>query len=232
MICLVAFGARKPWWNVLFVMAFRPVRVYGATLDPKKTWILVTEELCGCRPRDFAKNSLFIEFPQEVHHIPRTSLTEWREGTQRPLVIDKVLKQPPNVYVCSPFGLFAGMLRLRSMPSNGFRESAMMNRAIDVLNNLDVFGAELQQQRPQKQQQQQTSKLTVEKESDPIDDLESDELNNLKLKISKLVEELRRFENISSESNLDDPRSIPLKKRAAAQRPRQIFTNLNDVCNK
>lgn len=197
-------------------MAFAPTRVHGSTLDAQKTWILLKEDMCGCRPRDFASKQIFKEFPEEIQYIPRTSLTEWREEGQRPLLVPAVLKQPHKVYVCSTFGFFAGMLRLREFPSNGFLNSDMMKKAIEALNTIDIFGAK------------PTTQPTTNTDSNI--DVNTDKVNQLKLKISKLEDELREYKNYL----FDDQRipSKPLKKREAAQRSRLMFTHLNDVCNK
>lgn len=97
--------------------AFRATRVYGPSLDPQKTWILLTKELCGSRPRYFAKNYIFTRFSGEIIYVSRKELCVWRNGAKHPLQVGQMdgnavyLKQPPNVYVTSPFGLFAGILR-------------------------------------------------------------------------------------------------------------------------
>lgn len=96
------------------VPAFRAsslIRVSGRFLDIHKQWYLLTKEICGMRPADFAKTELFTKiFPDEIQRI------EWREVQPAKSYSTSNARQPSIVSVISSFGLCAGLLHQKVIP--------------------------------------------------------------------------------------------------------------------
>ena len=45
-----------------------PMRVTSSALDPRRHWYVVSKDLCGSRPKEFAKGEVFRHFPDEICH--------------------------------------------------------------------------------------------------------------------------------------------------------------------
>ena len=43
-----------------------PMRVTSSALDPRRHWYVVTKDLCGSRPKEFAKGEVF---PDEIQSV-------------------------------------------------------------------------------------------------------------------------------------------------------------------
>ena len=46
-----------------------PMRVTSSALDPRRHWYVVTKDLCGSRPKEFAKGEVFRHFPGEIQSV-------------------------------------------------------------------------------------------------------------------------------------------------------------------
>lgn len=93
------------------------MRVTSSALDPRRHWYVVTKDLCGSRPKEFAKGEVFRYFPGEIQSVdPRHLRPSSREGDLN--------KQPSYLLVASSFGLCAGLLRQREFAEGGFVRSA------------------------------------------------------------------------------------------------------------
>jgi len=60
------------------------IRVSSRSLDPHKQWYVLTIEMCGMRPADFAKMELFTKiFPDEKQRVQGWELKPAKSLTQR-----------------------------------------------------------------------------------------------------------------------------------------------------
>ena len=81
-----------------------PMRVTSSALDPRRHRYVVTKDLCGSRPKDFAKGEVFRHFPDEIESVnPRHLKPAAGEGDLN--------RKLCYLFVVSSFGLCAGLLR-------------------------------------------------------------------------------------------------------------------------
>ena len=116
------------------------IRVSSGSLDPHKQWYLLTKEICGMRPADFAKTELFTKiFPDEIQRI------EWREVQPAKSYSTSNARQPSIVSVISSFGLCAGLLRQKVISPYGLIKSPAFEPVQRLVNTLTLDEAEPQQ---------------------------------------------------------------------------------------
>ena len=109
----------------------RLARVTSTSLDVHKNWYVLTKELCGgTRPVDFLKNGVFKIFPDEVKVIASREL--------EPANSARWNRQPRNLCVASSFGLCAGLLRQREIPSDGLINSPFFQSVVRILNSMTL----------------------------------------------------------------------------------------------
>ncbi|XP_031573731.1 uncharacterized protein LOC116307600 [Actinia tenebrosa] len=212
--------------------AFRPIQVHGASLDPDKQWFFLEKEVCGVRPRDYAKNYIFTRFPSEIQYIQRKELYVRRNGDTRTLEVSNCQKQPSHVYVTSTFGLLVGILRQREFPANGFEGSYLLKSAFRSLNKLDL---ESENDKTPSQRENTTYISTT---------LYTVKLNNLSAQIAKLEEELAHYKKSAPEMQVpaisssadevtrNDTLGSTTRKKMVALKCENIFSSLKDICAK
>ena len=109
------------------------IRVSSGSLDPHKQWYLLTKEICGMRPADFAKTELFTKiFPDEIQRI------EWREVQPAKSYSTSNARQPSIVSVISSFGLCAGLLRQKVISPYGLIKSPAFEPVRRLVNTLTL----------------------------------------------------------------------------------------------
>ena len=112
-------------------------KVISPSLNSTKHWYVLTKNICGCRPTDFAKNEVFRQFPGEIQLMETRELKAANEGCS-------LNRQPRNLYVATSFGFCASLLRQREFPQNGFIRSAefssVQNSIICVKLDLKSLG--------------------------------------------------------------------------------------------
>ena len=108
-----------------------PMRVTSSALDPRRHWYVVTKDLCGSRPKEFAKGDVFRHFPDEIQSVdPRQLRPASGEGDLN--------RQPSYLFVVSSFGLCAGLLRQREFAEGGFVCSAKFSPVVNALNGIKL----------------------------------------------------------------------------------------------
>ena len=109
------------------------IRVSSASLDQHKQWYILTKEICGMRPVDFAKTELFTKiFPDEIQRI------EWREIQPAKSYSTSNARQPSVVSVISSFGLCAGLLRQKVISPCGLIKSPAFEPVRRLVNTLTL----------------------------------------------------------------------------------------------
>jgi len=117
-------------------------RVLGPNLDPAKSWYALSKELCGVNPRDFAKNSFFKYFPDEIAFENKKDLIVINGGKRLPFAAvlsekgEPLQRQPTKIHLATTLGLFYGLLRQRAFPMDDFHQSSIFKCVSDFVNGL------------------------------------------------------------------------------------------------
>ena len=229
-------------------------RVSGPSLDPQKHWYILTRQLCGTRPTDFAKNEVFRCFPDEIRSVATREL--------RPATSECTInRQPPSVYVASSFGLCAGLLRHREIPKDGFVMSSRFTVVQNSINGivLDADATTFGGKSTSDAVEQNNLQMQLANRESQIKKLER-ELQELKKEISDLecaVSDLKK-QNLNCSTPVSSPSCSPsststassdcsttsieetlnsslgstTKKRRVTSQCRKVITSLDDVCSR
>lgn len=108
-------------------------RVTSASLDPQKNWYILTKNVCGTRPTDFAKSEIFKTFPDEIQSVSARELLPAKSSH-----CSKFNRMPSNLYVASTFGLCAGLLRQKEIPPDSLVRSPLFNSVISMFNSVQL----------------------------------------------------------------------------------------------
>ena len=236
-------AASKFEWSSLAV-------VTSDSLDPQKTWYVLTKELCGgVRPSDFSRNSIFPIFPDEVKLVVTRELKHVNSARWN--------RQPRNMFVASSFGLCAGLLRQREIPPDGLISSPCFQSVLKLVNSItfdlepsnvnDInSGGKTRVVDLLAQRQVEIESLEAELKTlhSRIIELES-QINERNPAHSWKLDSLSLDSTISSTSetspssspaSIEDTKNSPLgsttKKRRIASQCREVMLSLNDVSEK
>lgn len=236
-------AASKFEWSSLAV-------VTSDSLDPQKTWYVLTKELCGgVRPSDFSRNSIFSIFPDEVKLVVTRELKHVNSARWN--------RQPRNMFVASSFGLCAGLLRQREIPPDGLISSPCFQSVLKLVNSItfdlepsnvnDInSGGKTRVVDLLAQRQVEIESLEAELKTlhSRIIELES-QINERNPAHSWKLDSLSLDSTISSTSetspssspaSIEDTKNSPLgsttKKRRIASQCREVMLSLNDVSEK
>ena len=224
--------------------------VTSDSLDPQKTWYVLTKELCGgVRPSDFSRNSIFSIFPDEVKLVVTRELKHVNSARWN--------RQPRNMFVASSFGLCAGLLRQREIPPDGLISSPCFQSVLKLVNSItfdlepsnvnDInSGGKTRVVDLLAQRQVEIESLEAELKTlhSRIIELES-QINERNPAHSWKLDSLSLDSTISSTSetspssspaSIEDTKNSPLgsttKKRRIASQCREVMLSLNDVSEK
>lgn len=236
-------AASKFEWSSLAV-------VTSDSLDPQKTWYVLTKELCGgVRPSDFSRNSIFSIFPDEVKLVVTRELKHVNSARWN--------RQPRNMFVASSSGLCAGLLRQREIPPDGLISSPCFQSVLKLVNSItfdlepsnvnDInSGGKTRVVDLLAQRQMEIESLEAELKTlhSRIIELES-QINERNPAHSWKLDSLSLDSTISSTSetspssspaSIEDTKNSPLgsttKKRRIASQCREVMLSLNDVSEK
>ena len=236
-------AASKFEWSSLAV-------VTSDSLDPQKTWYVLTKELCGgVRPSDFSRNSIFSIFPDKVKLVVTRELKHVNSARWN--------RQPRNMFVASSFGLCAGLLRQREIPPDGLISSPCFQSVLKLVNSItfdlepsnvnDInSGGKTRVVDLLAQRQVEIESLEAELKTlhSRIIELES-QINERNPAHSWKLDSLSLDSTISSTSetspssspaSIEDTKNSPLgsttKKRRIASQCREVMLSLNDVSEK
>ena len=252
------FVKRSEFADVSFAMpsnTWELCRVTSPALDTKKHWYVLTKNLCGSRPKDFAKNEIFCRFPSEIQLVETRELKPATNNCS-----NSYSKNTRNLYVATSFGLCAALLRQRDFPRDGFIESSEFNSVRNAMNCVILdsdtglggkdsnFGAHVVVDAQIAQDAQGTARSKANLTASDL------ELLQLKTRVSELEAEIAALKSsstspsngfspgsspvssCSSSSSIEEIKVSPLgsttKKRKVAAHCRTIITDLNDVCDK
>ena len=235
-------AASKFEWSSLAV-------VTSDSLDPQKTWYVLTKELCGgVRPSDFSRNSIFSIFPDEVKLVVTRELKHVNSARWN--------RQPRNMFVASSFGLCAGLLRQREIPPDGLISSPCFQSVLKLVNSITFDLEPSNMNNINSGGKTRVVDLLAQRQVE-IESLEA-ELKTLHSRIIELESQINernpahswKLDSLSLEStissgspsetspssspaSIEDTKNSPLgsttKKRRIASQCREVMLSLNDV---
>lgn len=232
-------------------------RVTSPSLDPRKNWYILTKENCGARPTDFAKRDIFSRFPDEIRSVSARELLPAKSSYTA-----KFNRMPSTLYVASTFGLCAGLLRRKEIPSGGLLCSPVFEPVVTKLNSValdveaeDKCKVDLGSGGNFCPSQCSALNIELENRKAKIESLEL-QLKSLQAKISDLESDMEiSFDSTScseqesscssspstspssSCSSIDETKNSPTigkttKKKRVQRKCRQVMASLSDVAEK
>jgi len=115
-------------------MQFR--RVFSPSLNPRKQYYALTNEICDGPTKKFAISSFGARFPEEIKRVKFDTVTEEDGSVSNAKHFDRG-RTKEEVYVATAFGIIGGLIRSKDLKNCSFFDGNFKN-IVDCINSIDL----------------------------------------------------------------------------------------------